>query len=252
MNRSVPNDILLEICAVSLDYAIAAQRAGANRLELCSDLACGGVTPDLRLMEAAREHLQIPIQVLIRPRAGDFCYSADEFRRMREDIQNAKDLKMDGVVVGVLEENARVDVARTRELVEFAHPLSVTFHRAFDETQSWRDSLEAVIQTGAQRLLTSGCSPKVAEGLPTLTRLVSEARDRIIIMPGGGVTPANVVRVVRATSVREVHGSLLTPELSKTEEGANRIPQTELYYHQVLKVVSLLRSIASEVGAPDS
>lgn len=252
MSRSVPNNILLEICAVSLDYAVAAQRAGANRLELCSDLACGGITPDLRSMEAAREHLQIPIQILIRPRPGDFCYSADEFRRMREDIQNAKNLRMDGVVVGVLDQKAQVDVARTRELVEFAYPLPVTFHRAFDETRSWRASLEAVIQTGAQRLLTSGCCPKVADGLPTLTRLVSKARDRIIIMPGGGVTPANVVRVVRATSVREVHGSLLTPDLSKTEEGANRIPQTEFYYQRVLKVVSLLRSIASQAGEPDS
>ncbi len=162
----MPNHILLEICAVSLDYAIAAQRAGAARIELCRDLACGGITPDFRLMEAARERLQIPIQVLIRPRAGDFCYSAQEFSAMRKEIQSAKDLEMDGIVVGVLDQKARVDVARTRELVEFAHPLPVTFHRAFDETHSWRDSLEAVIQTGAQRLLTSGCRPKVDEGLP--------------------------------------------------------------------------------------
>ena len=252
MHLSASNSVLLEICAVSLDYAMAAQCAGANRIELCRDLTCGGLTPGLRLMEAAREHLQIPIQVLIRPRPGDFCYSAQEFWAMRKDIQNAKDLKMDGVVVGVLDQNAQVDVTRTRELVEFAHPLPVTFHRAFDETHSWRDSLEAVIQTGAQRLLTSGCSPKVAEGLPTLTGLVREAKDRIVIMPGGGITPDNVVRVVRATSAREIHGSLLTPELSIIEEGANRNLQTDLYYHQVLKVVSLLRSIETQAEEPNS
>jgi copper homeostasis protein len=245
MDPDLTNPVLFEICVTSLDFAIAAQRAGANRIELCSDLECGGVTPSARLMKAARRHLRIPIHVLIRPRAGDFVYSAREFSAMRTAIHTAQELQMDGIVVGVLDRDSRIDVARTRELVELAHPLPVTFHRAFDESRSWQDSLEAVIQTGAKRLLTSGCRPKATDGLSTLARLVKRAGDRLSVMPGGGITPANVVRVVRATSAREVHGSLLTPALHKEEGGADRRSQTERYYRRVLKVVSMLRRIAT-------
>ncbi len=240
MNRRVRKNVLLEVCVVSLDYAIAAQRAKADRVELCSDLASGGITPDIRLMEAAREHLRVPVHVLIRPRSGDFFYSAHEFQLMRKDIQNAKQLGMDGVVLGLLNREFQIDVARTRELVELAHPLQVTFHRAFDQSHSWRDSLKAVIQTGAHRLLTSGCRAKAAEGLSTLARLVHEAKDRIIVMPGGGITPANVVRVLCATSTHEIHASLLTPALRKVE-APQQSSQIELYYQRVLKVTSLLR-----------
>jgi copper homeostasis protein len=238
-----PRSVLLEVCVVSLDYAVAAESAGADRIELCRDLACGGITPDARLMEAVRKHLRIPIHVLIRPRPGDFVYSTAEFRTMRKDIENAKKLNMDGVVVGVLDRGSRIDIARTRELVEVAHPLPVTFHRAFDETTSWQESLEAVIQTGAKRLLTSGLRRKVPEGLSTLALLVREAADRLNIMPGAGITPANVLRVVHATSAREIHGSLLTPALREAKKGADRTSQTQLYRRRVLKVVSLLRSI---------
>ncbi len=239
MNRKVPKNVLLEICVVSLDYAIAAQRARADRVELCSNLASGGITPDVRLMDAAREHLHIPIHVLIRPRPGDFFYLAHEFRLMRKDIQTAKQLGMDGVVLGLLNREFQIDVARTRELVELAHPLQVTFHRAFDQSHSWRDSLEAVIQTGAHRLLTSGCRAKATEGLSTLAKLVREAKDQIIVMPGGGITPANFVRVLGATSAREIHASLLTPALRKLEVPQQN-SQIELYYQRVLKATSLL------------
>jgi copper homeostasis protein len=244
MRSNYPDPILLEICATSLHYAVAAQRGGADRIELCTDLDCGGVTPSTRLMRAARERLRIPIHVLIRPRAGDFVYSAREFSAMRAAIQNAKELKMDGIVVGILDREFLVDVVRTRELVELAQPLPVTFHRAFDETGCREDSLEAVIQTGAARLLTSGCRPKATDGLSTLARLAMRAGDRLSVMPASGITPANVVRVVRATSAQEVHGSLLTPALRTEKEGAERNAQTERYYRRVLKVVSLLESIA--------
>ena len=240
---NLPNRVLLEICVTSLDYAIAAQRAGANRIELCSDLDCGGVTPSTRLMETAREQLRIPIHVLIRPRRGDFVYSAREFSTMRKAIQNARDRKMDGIVLGILGRNSQIDVIRTRQLVELAHPLPVTFHRAFDETHSWRDSLEAVIQTGAKRLLTSGGRPKATEGLSILTRLAKEAGDRLSVMPAGGITPLNVLRVIRATSAREVHASLLTPALRNPS--ADRTSQSERYYQRVLKVASILRPIAT-------
>jgi len=237
------NRVLVEICVASLDYALAAQRAGADRIELCTDLDCGGVTPSVRLMETARKQLQIPIHVLIRPRPGDFVYSTREFRDMRKTIQDAKGWRMDGIVVGILDRESRIDVARTRDLVELAHPLPVTFHRAFDETECKQDSLEAVIQTGAKRLLTSGCRSKAPDALATLARLVEESAERLIVMPGSGITPANVGRVVRATSAREIHASLLT--LSLRKEGTDRSRQTELYHHRVLKLVSILRSGAS-------
>ena len=180
MNPHPLNFVLLDdICVASLDYAAAAERAGADRIELCSELECGGVTPGVRLMKAARGRLRIPIHVLIRPRAGDFVYSAREFSAMRTAIQKAKELKMDGIVVGVLDRDSRIDMARTRELVELAHPLPVTFHRAFDKTGCGADSLEAVIQTGAVRLLTSGGRATTADGLFTIARLVKRCRGPI-------------------------------------------------------------------------
>jgi copper homeostasis protein len=240
MNPKVSKDVLLEICVESLDYAVAAQGANAGRVELCSDLACGGITPSAGLMEAARDRLHVPVHVLIRPRPGDFFYSASEFDVMRKDIRNAKRLGMDGIVLGLLTRKLQVDVARTRELVELAHPLPVTFHRAFDQSRSWRDSLEAVIQAGVHRLLTSSCKGDAMEGLPILARLAREANDRIIVMPGGGITPTNVVRVVAATSAREIHASLRTPSLGKTN-GVSETLQHSLYQRRVLKVTSLLR-----------
>jgi copper homeostasis protein len=240
MNPRLPRNVLLEICVTSLEYAIAAQRAGADRIELCSDLDCGGVTPSAALMKAIRAQLWIPIHVLIRPRPGDFFYSAREFSTMRRQIQNAKDLNMDGIVLGVLDKDSEVDIARTRELVKFAHPLPVTFHRAFDQARPWQKSLEAVIQTGAVRLLTSGCSPNAIKGLATLTGVVRQANGRLSVMPGGGITPANVIRVVRTTSAGEIHGSMLTPALSKTAQGEERSLQIERYYCRVLKMASLL------------
>ena len=219
MKLNPPGRVLLEICVTSSAFAVAAERAGADRIELCSELECGGVTPGIRLMEAARTRVRIPIHVLIRPRAGDFVYSAREFLAMCTAIQTAKKLKMDGIVVVVLDRKSRIDVDRTRELLEVAHPLPVTFHRAFDQTRSLEDSLEAVIETGAVRLLTSGGRAKATNALSTVARLVKLAGDRLSVMPGSGITPANVGQVIRATSAREVHGSLLTLALRTEKSG---------------------------------
>ncbi|MGA8299636.1 MAG: copper homeostasis protein CutC [Terriglobales bacterium] len=244
--------VVLEICVTSVEFAMAAERGGADRIELCSDLDCGGVTPSLALMKAARERLRIPIHVLIRPRAGDFVYSPREFFAMRGAIQRAHELRMDGIVVGILDREFRVDVARTRELVELAHPLPVTFHRAFDETDCSGASLEAVIETGATRLLTSGGCAKATDGLSAIARLVKAAGERLSVMPGGGITPANVVCVMRTTGAWEVHGSLLTAGLRKAlgeEDGEERRVRRERglmmerYYRRVLKTASLLRSL---------
>jgi copper homeostasis protein len=167
---------------------------------------------------------------------------------MRRQIQNAKDLNMDGIVLGVLDQDSEIDIARTRELVEFARPLPVTFHRAFDETRARQKSLEAVIQTGAVRLLTSGCRANAIKGLSALTKLVQQAEGRLSIMPGSGITPANVIRVVRTTSAGEVHGSMLTPALRKTTKGKNRRLQIERYYRRVRKIVAAAKTIEPGKG----
>ena len=145
---NVKNKCVLEISVQSVDAALAAERGGANRIELCQNLEVGGTTPRAELMRAAREQVRLPIFVMIRPREGNFLYADGEIRQMKSAIEAAKDAEMDGVVLGVLKEDRRVDIERTRELVEFARPLPTTYHRAFDECADLRDELEAVIETG--------------------------------------------------------------------------------------------------------
>jgi copper homeostasis protein len=200
--------IAVEICVESVDAAVEAERGGADRIELCAALAVGGVTPDAAAMEQARSSLSGPVHVIIRTRGGGFCYSPSEFVLMKEQIRNAKDLGMDGIVVGILDAERRVDVERSRKLVQLAHPLPVTFHRAFDEARDLFEALEAVIQTGATRLLTSGGQPTAAQGSGVLAKLAIAAAGRISIMPGSGITAANAVWLIRRTGAHEIHGSL--------------------------------------------
>jgi copper homeostasis protein len=202
------NDIVLEVCVESVDLAIAAERGGAHRIELCSDLALEGTTPSAGLMATTRRHLKIPIYAMIRPRAGDYFYSDHEIEVMERDIRSAKESSMDGVVLGVLDQNQLVDVQRTRHLVKLAYPLPVTFHRAFELCPNWESALEAVIQTGAQRILTSGNKDRATDSLARLRHLVEAARDRIIIMPGGGVRAQNVQHILEETGASEIHSSL--------------------------------------------
>ena len=202
------NRFCLEVCVESVDHARAAERGGADRIELCTDLSSGGITPSLGFMQTVRRHVQIPIHALIRPRPGDFCYSGPEFEIMRDDVLAAKQCGMNGVVLGILHPNTRVDLDRSRTLVELARPLPVTFHRAFDESTHADTALEEVIQTGASRILTSGGKSQATDGLSTLTHLVQIARGRIVIMPCGGINYENVTRIIQVTSAREIHTSL--------------------------------------------
>ncbi|HXJ46637.1 MAG TPA: copper homeostasis protein CutC [Candidatus Dormibacteraeota bacterium] len=201
---------LLEISVESLASAIAAERGGAHRIELCSDLSVGGVTPNAELMRSARAAVKVPIFAMIRPRGGNFFYSGSELAQMRRDIELAKYCKMDGVVLGILHADNTVDIEDTGELVKTASPLPVTFHRAFDETPDLHEALEAVIQTGATRILTSGGKPTAAEGTAVLADLVAAAADRIIILPGGGINTSNFPAIVRATRAPEFHSGLGT------------------------------------------
>ncbi len=199
---------LLEIAVESLAAAEAAQRAGADRIELCGELHLGGVTPSAELLKTARECLHVPIFVMIRPRAGDFVYSAAEFEEMKTSISLAKSGGANGVVLGVLRREACVDIERTRQLVTAAHPLPVTFHRAFDETSELSQALEDVIQTGATRILTSGGAKSALEGAKVIAELGAAAAGRITIVPGAGITSENISRLVTATGAREFHSGL--------------------------------------------
>jgi copper homeostasis protein len=198
----------LEISVETLEAAKAAERGGADRIELCGNLSVGGVTPSAELMRAVRAQIRIPIFVMIRPRAGDFVYSNAEFAEMKRSIADAKESRMHGVVLGVLTKDRRVDVARTRELVEFAKPLTVTYHRAFDETPDLREALEDVIKTGASRILTSGGAKTAAKGAVVLCELIAAAENRIIIIPGAGNNAANISQVAQKTRAREFHSGL--------------------------------------------
>ena len=206
----MPSRVVLEICVESTDRAIAAERGGAHRIELCSDLSCGGLTPSAGLIDATRQQVRIPIHVLIRPRAGDFCYSSPEFEIMQRDIRAAKELRVDGIVLGILNETEQVDISRTRTLVELARPLPVTFHRAFDlcRDKDGNACLEAVIQTGAARILTSAGKDRVVDGITRIANLVRASEKRIAIMPGGGVNAENVQQILQQTGAPEIHASL--------------------------------------------
>jgi copper homeostasis protein len=246
----MPNRLVLEICVASMDHAIAAERGGAHRIELCTDLSSGGITPNPTLMQAARRQVHIPIHVLIRPRAGNFCYSDPELDSMRNDIRAAKQFGMDGVVLGILHENTRIDIERTTALVEFARPLSVTFHRAFDAANNFATSLEEVIQTGASRILTSAGQARATDGLPALARLVRAARGRILIMPCGGINSENVVHIVKTTLAQEVHSSAGTSgngsDVSLANNEAGSTQPSESFEKKVAKLVSRLGDVSDD------
>lgn len=183
--------MFVEICAFSLHSCLTAQGAGANRIELCGGLAEGGTTPSAGLIQLVRQQLTIPFYVMIRPRGGDFLYTETELAVMRADILLAKAAGANGVVLGILRPDGTVDEPQTRALVDLAAPLPVTFHRAFDMTRDPLEALEAVIRTGAVRILTSGHQQTAQAGLSTLRQLVQAADRRIEIMAGAGVNAQN-------------------------------------------------------------
>ena len=199
------DSVLVEACVDSVESALAAERGGAGRLELCDALFDGGTTPSAGMIAACRERVSIPIFVIIRPRGGGFVYSEPELDVMRRDIVAARALGVDGVVIGALKPDGTVHEDETRALVDAAGDLAVSFHRAFDFTPNLDAALDTLIATGVTRVLTSGGAPTAHEGIPRLGSLVRRTQGRIVVMAGGSVREENVREIVNGSGIREVH-----------------------------------------------
>lgn len=225
-----------------------AQTAGANRVELCAAMYDGGTTPSAGIIRMARKLLSIELYVMIRPRGGDFLYSGQEFELMKEEIRHVKESGADGVVLGILKADGTVDVERTRELVELAAPLKVTFHRAIDMTRDLNEALEDVIRAGCYRVLTSGGRNTVAEGLEQIRVLTKRAAGRVQVMAGSGVNAANTRSLLDA-GVDAVHLSgksgrdsrmvYRNPDVSMG--GVPGLPEYEQYYSDVEKIEAVVK-----------
>lgn len=195
----------MEICTDSVESATIAEAAGAGRIELCSALTEGGVTPSAGLIEAVRRETNIRLHVLIRPRSGDFLYNDTEFSVMRRDIDTAGECGADGIVTGILRSDGSIDIERTALLAEYASPMALTFHRAFDLCRDPKKGLEDIIAAGATRILTSGQAKNAIEGASLIRSMISDAAGRIIIMPGGGIDEYNIAMLANSTGAAEYH-----------------------------------------------
>jgi copper homeostasis protein len=200
---------LVEAAVETLESSLAAERAGADRIELCDNLGEGGTTPDGGLVAAVVERVRLPVFVLIRPRAGDFVYSESEFDVMIRDVELTRTMGIAGIVTGALDANGRVDVKRTRSFVKAAGGLPVTFHRAIDSAANLTIALDDAIEAGVSRVLTSGGAPTALEGVNVIAALVERARERVSIIAGGGIREHNVRKVIDRTEVHEIHGRLV-------------------------------------------
>ena len=216
--------MILEVCANSYESALNAQKGGAQRIELCEDLAVGGLTPNFELSKKVISELNIPVFILIRPRDGDFNYSGEEFEQIKKDIILFKELGCKGIVSGILtKKDNNIDISRTRELIELSKPLEFTFHRAFDEVLNPIQALHQLIELKADRILTSGQAETAVKGLDLLKELINIAENKIIIMPGSGVNINNILEFKKIGS-KEIHGSFIKdPNNKKSISDFNEI-----------------------------
>ena len=199
--------IKLEIAVFSVEAALAAIKAGADRIEFCENPQEGGTTPSFGSLSALISLTSKPVFPIIRPRGGDFLYTENEFNAMRSDILMVRKLDYPGIVLGLLKADGSIDTVRTKRLVDLASPMEVSFHRAFDRCNDPFKALEDIIATGCKRILTSGQVPNAADATPLLKKLVEQAGDRIIIMPGSGVRSNNIKEIMQATGAKEIHSS---------------------------------------------
>ncbi|SEP98665.1 copper homeostasis protein CutC [Flavobacterium urocaniciphilum] len=210
----------LEIACFNLDSALIAQENGADRVELCAEMEVGGTTPNFEITKQVRNVISVDLNVMIRPRGGNFVYSDAEFEQMKNEILKFKEMGVNGFVFGILNEDNSVNKSQNSELVALAKPFPSTFHRAFDEVSDAFQSLEEIIQCGFQTILTSGQQPNVMEGTNQLKELVSKANNRIVIMPGGGLRSTNIEVLQEQTKATFYHSSAITDgsEIANPEE----------------------------------
>ncbi|WP_396166411.1 copper homeostasis protein CutC [Flavobacterium sp.] len=210
----------IEIACFNLESAIFAQKAGADRVELCANISVGGTTPSIEIIQQARKNLSIDLYVMIRPRGGDFVYSEAELEQMKSDIVNIKKLGVNGFVFGILNEDKTINIEQNNALIELATPFSCTFHRAFDAVSNYEQALEDVISCGFSTLLTSGTFSNVMEGKEVLKKLVKQAKNRIEIMPGGGLRSMNISELNQIVNANWYHSSAITDEteIANSEE----------------------------------
>lgn len=238
---------LIEVSAYSVEWAIAAAKAGAARIELCENISEGGTTPSIGTIKQCIKHVKIPVLPIIRPRGGNFVYTDAEFESMKEDIRMAKDAGASGVVFGILNAKDEIDKKRNRELLELARPLEVSCHRAFDITPDPEKALDDLIEIGFDRVLTSGQKMKAELGISLISKLVERAAGRIIIMPGAGINSFNILNIARKTRANEFH---LTAKkvnwehpLTQSSEICFSAPGTRLYIFDYIKVKDVLEKL---------
>lgn len=212
--------VQLEIACFNLESAILAENSGADRVELCINRIAGGTTPDLELIKTVRDRISIDLNVMIRPRGGDFVYSDTEVAQMKSEILAFKKLQVDGFVFGILKEDGSINEQQNKDLVALANPLPCTFHRAFDEVGNKFQALESLIECGFKTILTSGHVTNVVDGIDVLAALIRKARNRIVIMPGGGLRSSNIELLKQKTKAVFYHSSAIIDagELANQEE----------------------------------
>jgi copper homeostasis protein len=239
---STEKNYIIEIATTDHESTKAAVAGGADRIELCTALSEGGLTPSMAMIQQCRKDFQIALFPIIRPRSGDFLYSAAEFSIIKQDALFCKQTGCDGIVIGFLNSDGTVDKKRTAEIVEAVYPLEVTFHRAFDRCRDPFEALEAIIEAGCQRILTSGLQPTAIQGVNLIQQLVAKAQERIIIMPGSGVRAENVKELAEKTGATEFHSSM---KAIKESDMQYRQPafaaSAESYTHPVIKAEDVMK-----------
>lgn len=200
----------IEIACFNLESSLIAEKAGADRVELCANISVGGTTPSIEIIQQARKNLTIDLYVMIRPRGGNFVYSEAELDQMKSDIENIKQLDVNGFVFGILNEDNTINIEQNKALVELAKPFPCTFHRAFDAVSNYEQALEDIIASGFSTLLTSGTFSDVMEGNEVLKKLVEQAKNRIEIMPGGGLRSTNISKLNQIVNANWYHSSAIT------------------------------------------
>lgn len=242
--------MLLEIVATSVQSAINAENGGADRIELCSELGLGGITPSYGLIQQVLERTSIPVFVLVRPRGGNFVYSEDEFEIIKKDIQLCKDLGCAGIVSGILKDDNSIDLIRTKELIKLSKPMTFTFHRGFDLAPNPFDELEKLIEIGAERILSSGQNDSAEKGINLLVELKNKAENRITILPGGGINSENA-HLFKENGFTEIHASASSvyhenesPKISFVSE--KFLDETKLFQSDLEKIKDLVELIKTK------